>query len=142
MALRHFPKIGEVLLCDFRGYEHPEMIKMRPVVVIAERLIGRSVNLVTIVPLSGQRSVEDFAYQVPIHLARPLSPKFGMTAVWAKCDMVAVVSRGRLDRFHNPPEHRSGPHRWLSGQITKQQIGAIKEGILHGLNLDIRGHKP
>jgi uncharacterized protein YifN (PemK superfamily) len=138
MPIQYYPKVGEILLCDFRGYEHPEMVKVRPVVVIAERLIGRSANLITIIPLSGQRSLQNLAYQVPIHLQRPLSPKFNMTEVWAKCDMIAVVSRSRLDRFRNPPDAKGGPPRWLSGQITKIQIAAIKDGISRSLDILVK----
>ena len=34
MPLLYQPKEGSVLICDFRGYEVPEMVKIRPVVVI------------------------------------------------------------------------------------------------------------
>ncbi|MCV2223524.1 type II toxin-antitoxin system PemK/MazF family toxin [Pseudomonas sp. C98] len=34
MPLRYQPKEGSVLICDFRGYEVPEMVKVRPVVVL------------------------------------------------------------------------------------------------------------
>ena len=133
MAVRHYPKAGEILLCDFRGYERPEMVKVRPVVVLVERLIGRSIDLFTIVPLGGERSDRDFPYQVPILLERPLSPKFSKTGVWAKCDMIAVVSRERLDRFHIRPSSKDGTHRWLTGQVTRTQLEAIKVGVLRSL---------
>ena len=50
MGLRFQPKPGMVLICDFRGFEPPEMVKRRPVVVIASN--PDRDQLVTVVPLS------------------------------------------------------------------------------------------
>jgi uncharacterized protein YifN (PemK superfamily) len=36
MPLKFQPKIGSVVMCDFEGYVVPEMIKVRPVVVLAK----------------------------------------------------------------------------------------------------------
>jgi uncharacterized protein YifN (PemK superfamily) len=35
MALTFFPKAGTALVCDFRGYEPPEIVSIRPVIVIS-----------------------------------------------------------------------------------------------------------
>lgn len=35
MPLKFQPRERSVIMCDFRGYEEPEMVKKRPVVVIA-----------------------------------------------------------------------------------------------------------
>ena len=48
MPLLYQPKEGSVLICDFRGYEVPEMIKIRPVVVIRKHRTNSL--LVTVVP--------------------------------------------------------------------------------------------
>ena len=50
MTLLYQPKEGSVLICDFRGYEVPEIIKIRPVIVIRRHRTNRL--LVTVVPLS------------------------------------------------------------------------------------------
>ncbi|MGN7442685.1 type II toxin-antitoxin system PemK/MazF family toxin, partial [Pseudomonas lactis] len=50
MALLYQPKEGSVLICDFRGYEVPEIIKIRPVIVIRKHRTNKL--LVTVVPLS------------------------------------------------------------------------------------------
>ena len=124
MALFHHPKTGEVLLCDFRGYERPEMVKYRPVVVITERLRGRSIDLVTVVPLSSRANALPRPYQIPIHLNRPLSPAYSLLHIWAKCDMLAVVTKARLDRFKFPPSD-DGKTRWASGHLSATQVEAI-----------------
>ena len=53
MALTFQPRPGFVVMCDFRGYELPEMVKIRLVVVLARNRKAR--QLVTVVPLSTTR---------------------------------------------------------------------------------------
>ena len=48
--LRHYPKAREVLGCDFRGLEKPEMCKRRPVVVLSYS--SARPGLAVVVPLS------------------------------------------------------------------------------------------
>lgn len=110
----------------------PEMIKKRPVVIIAERLNGRSSELLTVVPLSSKPPWKPVPYQIEILLQQPLSPNFPLTTVWAKCDMIAVVARQRLDRFRIPGID-GGQHRWVSGHVTRDQVAAIRGGVVHGL---------
>ncbi|XVO20047.1 MAG: hypothetical protein HEQ18_08510 [Sphingorhabdus sp.] len=49
MALSYYPSIGEIVLCDYRGFIEPEMIKTRSVVVVSPRLRRRG-NLIGVVP--------------------------------------------------------------------------------------------
>ena len=52
MALKYQPNVGTLWMCDFNtGFKPPEMIKRRPVVVIAPHP-KRQIGLCTIVPLS------------------------------------------------------------------------------------------
>lgn len=82
-----------MLICDFRGYEVPEMIKVRPVVVIRKHKTNSL--LVTVVPLSttAPDRILDHHLELQSHL-QGASP-----VCWAKCDMVATVSLSRLDRI-------------------------------------------
>ncbi len=51
MPLTFSPRPGEIVICDFStGFRPPEMVKVRPVVVISPR--RRTSQLVTVVPLS------------------------------------------------------------------------------------------
>lgn len=65
MPLQYQPKEGSVLICDFRGYEVPEMIKVRPVVVIRKHRTNSL--LVTVVPLS--TTAPDCILAHPLRLA-------------------------------------------------------------------------
>jgi mRNA interferase MazF len=133
MALLYYPQPGEILLCDYStGFIAPEMVKRRPVVVVSPRLRRRP-DLVAVVPLSTlePQPIED--HQCRINLAIPLPKPFDSPVMWAKCDMLATVSRTRLDRFKGK---RVGAQRiYLSGKMTADQLKAVRSAMLCGLGL-------
>lgn len=115
MALKFQPKPGMVLICDFRGFEPPEIVKRRPVVVVAAN--RDNAHLVTVVPLSRTRPwrTQVWHYQ----LAGALHPLDSGTVVWAKCDLLCTVSTARLD-FIRIERGRYGPLR-----MTARDFAAI-----------------
>ncbi|MGB1091412.1 MAG: type II toxin-antitoxin system PemK/MazF family toxin [Oceanobacter sp.] len=126
------PKKGTVLTCDFStGFQPPEMVKVRPVVVITPQLPGR-VNLCTVVPIS---SVEPVPMQLFHHEMDPnsLTPKLAATRCWAKCDMLYSVSLKRLDRVRE--KDANGKRVYLMGTVTSEDMTAIEIAILNGLGL-------
>ncbi|WP_348529747.1 type II toxin-antitoxin system PemK/MazF family toxin [Pseudomonas wuhanensis] len=127
MSLRYQPKEGSVLICDFRGYEVPEMIKVRPVVVIRKHRTNSL--LVTVVPLSttAPDCVLDHHLKLASHLhgASPIC--------WAKCDMVATVSLSRLDRIKS--RDRQGKRIYLISQLAIDEFFAIKAAVRSALGL-------
>ena len=66
-------KTGMVLACDFKGYIVPEIVKIRPVVVISPNEVVRP-DLFTVVPLSNTapKFVQNYYYR-----ARYYSPEMG-----------------------------------------------------------------
>ncbi len=96
MVLRFHPKEGMFLVCDYRGYEKPEMVKRRPVVVISPRFRTRE-GLCTVVPLSCSIPDPVMPYHVLLELDHPLGGRWQQMTLWAKCDMVTVASFKRLD---------------------------------------------
>lgn len=133
MALTFHPKPGMVLMCDFNtGFVAPEMIKKRPVVVVSPRP-RRSNQLCTIVPLSTTRPipVEPYHHQMD---PRSLPGKFAGKETWAKCDMLATVSLGRLDRVMVGKD-RSGKRLYVAQLIVPEDFLAIKRGILAAIGL-------
>jgi mRNA interferase MazF len=88
------PRPGTILICDFStGFQPPEMVKVRPVVVLSPR--RRTSDLVTVVPLSSTPPVP----RLPWHVEMPADaypPARG--PMWAKCDVVVTVALTRLDR--------------------------------------------
>jgi uncharacterized protein YifN (PemK superfamily) len=97
MALPYFPRRGEVLVCDFdTGFQPPEMVKKRPVVVVSRR-DSHARRLCTVVPFSTTEPNPPGPWHHPLpHVTVP-----GLRAeapIWAKCDMVATVSFERLTK--------------------------------------------
>lgn len=125
MPLKFQPKARTVVMCDFRtGFVPPEMVKNRPVVVIASH--KRNSKLVTVVPLSTTRpeKMDDHHHE----MRTPPLPDQPHTACWAKCDMVYTVSTNRLDRY------RVG-NKYFSLKIDETDFAAIRMAVAAGLNL-------
>ncbi|MHB9881063.1 type II toxin-antitoxin system PemK/MazF family toxin [Pacificimonas sp. ICDLI1SI03] len=136
MALRYYPSAGEILSCDYStGFTQPEMVKVRPVVVMGPRLRRRE-GLVGVVPLSTSAPTTVEPYHRQITLSRPLPPPFDNATMWAKCDMFAVVARARLDRFRLPRSRLDGQRQWVNGRITAAQLQDLRAGLLCGLGFD------
>jgi len=132
MALSYYPKLGEILLCNFHGFVVPEMVKRRPVVIIVPRLTGRG-DLVTIVPLSTTQPDRVMPFHARIELPQALPHPFSETTMWAKCDMVISVARTRLDRFKAGRVGTDGTRKFVSGAITDKQLADIRSAVLRGL---------
>lgn len=119
------PRPGNVVMCDYRGFVVPEMVKVRPVVVIARNRRNR--RLVTVVPLSTTEpnSLEDH------HHALANNPLPGREAIscWAKCDMLTTVSLGRLDRY------KVGRGQYAVPMLPGDEFAAILREVAKALDL-------
>lgn len=96
MPLLYHPAPGTIVMCDYgTGFILPEMVKVRPVVIISRRFRSRS-KLCTVVPLSSTepRPLEPYHHRLSEGAYPP-----ARRAMWAKCDMLATVSIDRLDRI-------------------------------------------
>jgi mRNA interferase MazF len=128
MAIRFYPRAGQILMCDFTGFHPPEMVKRRPVVVISPRLPYRS-EIVAIVPLSTTAPHHDLPYCY--RLSRNYGP--GEEAdhpCWAKCDMVMNLSKARMDAF------KVGRRQYEVPELTPEDLFGVRLAVLHGLGLD------
>lgn len=124
MSLLFQPQVGAVLMCSFDGFVEPEMVKRRPVVVIA-RNRGNN-KLVTIVPLSTTEPDEmaDHHYKLPIN---PVPASQGKTC-WAKCDMMTTVSIDRMDRLKDKGVR-------VIPKVTARDLQEIRLGVVNALDL-------
>jgi uncharacterized protein YifN (PemK superfamily) len=125
LALLYQPRPGAVIMCDFVGYVVPEMVKVRPVVVLARNRKNR--QLITIVPLSTTSPTVLEAHHHEL-TANPLPGKAGMRC-WAKCDMVATVSLARLDRVKGSNRQYDVP------VLPVADFEAIRHAVANALNL-------
>lgn len=126
------PRKGTILRCDFStGFQPPEMVKKRPVIVITPRQQGGS-PLCTVVPLSTKEPspVLSFHHKMEPH---SLPETYRHQDCWAKCDMIYTVSYARLDRFRI--RDANGQRRWVQGRATRSDIEAIEKAVLNGLGL-------
>ena len=130
--LNFHPKKGTVLCCDFStGFSPPEMVKVRPVVVVSPKLAGRP-DLCTVVPISSVEPVPTLLYH---HKMDPnsLTAKLQGTECWAKCDMLYTVGLHRLDRIKEIGV--GGKRIYVTGTVTDLDMKSIEIAILNGLGL-------
>jgi uncharacterized protein YifN (PemK superfamily) len=125
MSLSFQPKPRSVVMCDFVGFIQPEMVKVRPVVILSRHKHNR--NLVTVVPLSTTEptKMEDHHHELSTN---PLPDK-PHTSCWAKCDMVATVSLVRLDRY------QIGRNQYVVPEVSAIDFEAIRAGVASALHL-------
>lgn len=118
-------KTGHVLICDFeRGFVPPEMVKIRPVVVIS-RSSTHDNGLCTIVPLSTTPPPN----VKPWHIQLKQDPTPHLNSgkqVWAKCDMLYTVSHGRLNKPHSKV---AGKREYLTLKVSADDLNAILSGV-------------
>lgn len=128
MPLTFHPGPGAIVICDFStGFRPPEMVKLRPVVVISPR--RRTTQLATVVPLSSTAPVpvEPWHYRLPPGVYPP-----ARGPIWAKCDMVATVSLDRLDRVR---VKSGGTRTYQTFQLGDADLAAILTAVRAALGL-------
>jgi uncharacterized protein YifN (PemK superfamily) len=131
MPLTFQPKPRTVVYCDFAGYIEPEIVKRRPVVVLATH--KRNSKLVAVVPLSTTKPDPVEAHHHRL-LQNPL-PDQQAAEVWAKCDMIAVVSVERLELIRSGRRLADGRREYLVPKIGPEQFEAIRKGVVSALGL-------
>ncbi|HBM2887645.1 TPA: type II toxin-antitoxin system PemK/MazF family toxin [Klebsiella oxytoca] len=128
MGLKFQPSVRSVLMCDFRGLVVPEIVKIRPVIVVARNRYNN--QLVTVVPVSTTAP----ALARECHHELMVNPMPGNEHIssWVKCDMLMTVSLSRLDRIKTKTwEGRS----YVVPQITVEEFECVKRAILHGIGM-------
>ena len=121
------------MACDFRGYIFPEIVKLRPAVIVSPTHLHRP-GLVTVVPLSTTAPVPICPYHYKL-LGNPIPGESVET--WAKCDMVATVSiEHRLDRI----KIARGEYR--IGNVSMDQVREIRLCIVRSLGIELPAVRP
>src|SRR5687767_9605450 len=128
MALLFYPRAGQVYVCDFTGFQEPEIVKPRPVIVVSPRLPFRA-DIVAIVPISltEPRHKLPFCYRLSKNY-HPDEPDD--LPCWAKADMVMNVGLARLTAF------KIGRRRYAYPTLTQEDLAAVRHAVLCGLGLD------
>ena len=129
MALPFHPRTGTLWMCDFNtGFQPPEMVKRRPVVVISPYPRRRVTGLCTVVPLSTTNPIPIEPFH---HLMDPrsLPGRLAQNDTWAKCDMLNTVSVDRLSRATSRRQR-------LTFRVLEADLDAIRDCVKIALGLD------
>lgn len=128
MALLFHPRAGQIFVCDFSGFREPEMVKMRPVIVVSPRLPHRS-EIVAIVPISLTPPKHGFPFCY--RLSQNYHPEEASDLpCWAKADMLLNIGSYRLSAF------KVGRRKYAYPTLTQADLAGVRHAILCGLGLD------
>jgi len=132
MPLLYQPPVGSIVMCNFEGVP-PEMVKLRPAVVIGRNRDNR--GLLTVVPVSTTPPVPttDYHHELTVN---PLLGKPGEQSKrsWAKCDMLATVGLHRLDRI-KVGKDADGKRRYVVPKLSEVDLLAIRTCVKIVLHL-------
>lgn len=128
MGIDYHPELGEALWCDYSGIE-PEMIKRRLAVVVVPKACQRY-RLTTVIPLS--TTAPEVLKPWHVKLERDPYPLGDAGEVWAKCDMLNVVSFDRLSGYHR---RWNGRRKYEKMKVQPHELQQIRACILHGIGL-------
>jgi len=133
MAIQFHPEQGTIVICDFKGFVPPEMVKRRPAVIVSPRLRNRG-KLCAIVPLSTTPPKPIASYHYKLHVDPVLPKPYNANFHWVKADMVYTVS---FDRLYLPFDGKdgSGKRNYDVRVIDKSDLIKIQQCLLHGLGL-------
>ncbi|MFA6920745.1 MAG: type II toxin-antitoxin system PemK/MazF family toxin [Gallionella sp.] len=125
MTVLFHPNPGTILLCDYDGFEVPEMVKPRPVLIVSPR--SRHNDLFTIVPVSTTPPTTVLPWHHKIILPTALSPKWPELEIWIKGDMLNTFARSKFDRFH--ARLPNGGRKYYDRRISDADLAAVRTGI-------------
>ncbi|MBA2116824.1 type II toxin-antitoxin system PemK/MazF family toxin [Bremerella alba] len=131
MPIKFHPGVGQVLYCDFDagGFQPPEMVKSRPVIVLSR---SNKSDICTVVPLSGTvpNPVLPHHHKInPDSLPQRVADKGEW---WVKGDMIATVGFFRLDRVKEGRNHH-GKRQYSTKKVSKADLLAVKMCVIHAL---------
>ncbi|MBU2604561.1 MAG: type II toxin-antitoxin system PemK/MazF family toxin [Alphaproteobacteria bacterium] len=128
MAIQFYPRAGQVLVCDFKGFVPPEMCKIRPVVIVSPKLPHRS-EIVAVVPISTTPPTHGlpFCYKLSKNY-HPQEPDD--LPCWVKADMLLNIGINRLSGF------KVGRRKYALPALTPEDLQAVRHAVLCGLGLD------
>lgn len=119
-------------MCDFsRGFNPPEMVKKRPVIVFKRSSRER---LVIVVPISTvtPNPIKKYHFQMP-NVELPNSAYFKNKQSWLKGDMIYTVGWHRLELVRLG--HVNGQRKYHTACVSLATLGEIQKCVLNGIGL-------
>lgn len=128
MGITFVPDAGDVLMCDFTGFQPPEMTKIRRIVILSPRSRTRWPDTYLVVPISKTppSPPENCHFEFK---ARAYSFFDSTESVWALGNMVTCVKAQRLDRMKINGRHSKA-------QIRSGDLAAVRKIVLCALGMD------
>src|SRR5205823_15024795 len=128
MPIQHVPDAGDVLMCDFTGFQAPEMTKIRRVVVLSPRSRTRFPGTYLVVPISRTTPCPPEDHHCEF---RPGSYHFfdPVESVWAKADMLTCVAWRTLERAKIND-------RFSRASVRKQDLYSIRRAVLYAMGME------
>lgn len=134
MAIKEHPPIGAILICDFQtDFRLPEMVKVRPVIVISPKIFGRP-GLCTVVALSTTPPDPKMPFHAEISIVPKLPPPWDAEKVWVKGDMVYAIGFHRLD-FIRLGKDVQGKRMYRFATISSDQLKLVRTLVLRSIGL-------
>ena len=130
MAISFHPVQGTILMCNFAGFQAPEMVKTRPVIILSRHRTGPGLSAVVPISTTEPRFLEPWHVEVPLD---ELPASLRKSRCWVKCDMVYTLSDSRLDRVRI--RHRDGRRVYVAETVSNQLLIRVKDGVRAGLGL-------
>jgi mRNA interferase MazF len=133
MAINYAPAQGSILICDFKGFQEPEMTKRRPVIVISPRMKDRW-GLCSVVPLSTTAPRPVKGYHLKLQTTPLLPAPFLNEWHWVKADLIYAVSFNRLSLMFDD-KGGDGKRIYDKRVVSPDNLKAIQQCVLCGLGL-------
>jgi mRNA interferase MazF len=133
MALSIHPEQGTIVICDFSGFQSPEMTKKRPAIVVSPRFRNRG-NLCAVVPLSTTAPIPVMPYHYRLQMDEPLPAPYDADMHWVKADMVYTLSFARLSLPFEGKD-ASGKRIYDVRVVDASDLKKIQCCVLHGMGL-------
>jgi len=136
MPITIHPRPGQILYCDFsKGFRPPEIVKMRPVIVLTPAMDGRA-DLVTVVAVSSVRPEPKYPFHYLLPKASlPMLRDFQAAESWVKGDMIYAVGFHRLNLIRLGARGPNGKRLYFQSRLGRTQMREIYSCVLHGLKL-------
>ncbi len=134
MPLQFHPKPGTVLLCDYQpGFQAPEMVKRRPVIVVSPRLRARN-KLCAVVPLSLTPPDKVMQYHCELTFPVAFPAPNDAASHWVKGDMINTVAFHRLRLMHSGKD-QYGKRTNVMPVATAEQLAQVRRCVQAGLGI-------
>ena len=134
MPNKEQPPMGTILICDFDSdFKLPEMVKIRPVVVVSPKISNRH-GLCTVVALSTTPPDPKMPFHAEISISPRMPAPWDAEKMWIKGDMIYAIGFHRLN-FVRDGKDIHGKRKYRFSTLTEDQIKLVRTLVLRSIGL-------